>query len=247
MAPYHIRQYQEKDHKRALELFSRGMKEHSSASFRRMLTLPQTLLPLLGMLVTIVLVYGSWLLATVCCLLVLLCLRLYDWHSWRKYVSTCLQADLADITKSYLNARGSFWVAESGDQVVGIVGCLPVKNPPLGRKQMELFRLSVSSQHRGQGIAKALVRTVLQFARDQGYSDVVLVTSIVQYSALALYQAMGFQKTDEYFTSIFGRLMSFSHLHFTYSLPFGNHGCDPSPLSVFEAPVHSAAGTSKPW
>ncbi|CAO2605627.1 N-acetyltransferase family 8 member 2 [Lemmus lemmus] len=87
-----------------------------------------------------------------------------------------------------------------------MVGSLPVKNPPLGRKQLQLFRLSVSSQHRGQGIAKALVRTVLQFARDQGYSDVVLETSIVQYSALALYQAMGFQKTDEYFANIFTRL-----------------------------------------
>ncbi|XP_075839813.1 N-acetyltransferase family 8 member 2-like [Microtus pennsylvanicus] len=220
MAPYHIRQYQERDHKRALELFSRGMIEHSSASFRRMLTLPQTLLTLLGILLTIVLVYGSWLLATVCCLFLLLCLRLFDWLFWRNYVSTSLQADMADITKSYLNARGSFWVAESGDQVVGTVGCLPVKNPPLGRKQLQLFRLSVSSQHRGQGIAKALVRTVLQFARDQGYSDVVLETSIVQYSALALYQAMGFRKTDEYFVSIFTRLMSFSILRFTYSLPF---------------------------
>ncbi|XP_049990007.1 N-acetyltransferase family 8 member 2-like, partial [Alexandromys fortis] len=195
MAPYHIRQYQERDHKRALELFSKGMMEHVPAVFSHILTLPQTLLTLLGILLTIVMVYGSWLMATLCCLFVLLCLWLFVWHSCTKYVSTCLQADLADITKSYLNARGSFWVAESGDQVVGIVGCLPVKNPPLGRKQLQLFRLSVSSQHRGQGIAKALVRTVLQFARDQGYSDVVLETSIVQYSALALYQAMGFQKT----------------------------------------------------
>ena len=135
-------------------------------------------------------------------------------------MSTSLQADMADITKSYLNARGSFWVAESGDQVVGIVGCLPVQDPPLGRKQLELFHLSVSSQHRGQGIAKALVRTVLQFARDQGYSDVVLETSIVQYSALALYQAMGFRKTDEFFLSTFSRLLSFSIFRFTYSLPF---------------------------
>ncbi|KAL1766914.1 putative N-acetyltransferase CML2, partial [Sigmodon hispidus] len=168
--------YQERDHKRVLELFSRGMEEHAPAAFHHKLMLPQTLQPLLGVFVTIVLVSGSWLLAT--------------------YVATCLQADLADITKSYLNSRGSFWV-------VGMVGGLPVKDPPLGRKQLQLFRLSVSSQYRGHGIAKALVITVLQFAWDQGYSDVVLETSIVQYSALAVYQAMGFQKTDEYFISTF--------------------------------------------
>ncbi|XP_036038612.1 N-acetyltransferase family 8 member 2-like [Onychomys torridus] len=220
MAPYHIRQYQERDHKRVLELFSRGMKEHIPAIFRRMLTLPRTLLPLFGVLVTIVLVSGSWLLAAVCSFLGLLGLWLLVWFLCRKYVATCLHTDLADITKSYLSARGSFWVAESGGQVVGIVGCRPVKDPPLGRKQLQLFRLSVSSQHRGQGIAKALVRTVLQFARDQGYSDLVLETSNVQYSALALYQAMGFQKTDEYFTSVTMRLMTLSVFHFTYFLPF---------------------------
>ncbi|XP_028718961.1 N-acetyltransferase family 8 member 2-like [Peromyscus leucopus] len=220
MAPYHIRQYQERDHKRVLELFSRGMEEHVPAIFRRMLTLPRTLLPLLGVLVTIALVSGSWLLATVCSFLVLFCLWLLIWLVCRDYVATCFHTDLADITKSYLNARGSFWVAESGDQVVGTVGCLPVKDPPSGKKQLQLFRLSVSSEHRGQGIAKALVRTVLQFARDQGYSDVVLETSIVQYSALALYQAMGFQKTDEYFASITMRLMALSIFRFTYSLPF---------------------------
>lgn len=219
MAFYHIRQYQEKDHKKVLELFSRGMKEHVPAAFHHMLTLPQTLLLLPGVPVTIVLVSGSWLLATVCSFLFLLCLRLLIWLSWRNYVATSLQADLADITKSYLNAHGSFWVAESGDQVVGIVGARPVKDPPLGKKQMQLFRLSVSSQHRGQGIAKALTRTVLQFARDQSYSDVVLETSALQQGAVTLYLGMGFKKTGQYFMSIFWRLAGICTIQLKYSFP----------------------------
>lgn len=219
MAFYHIRQYQEKDHKKVLELFSRGMKEHVPAAFHHMLTLPQTLLLLPGVPVTIVLVSGSWLLATVCSFLFLLCLRLLIWLSWRNYVATSLQADLADITKSYLNAHGSFWVAESGDQVVGIVGARPVKDPPLGKKQMQLFRLSVSSQHRGQGIAKALTRTVLQFARDQSYSDVVLETSALQQGAVTLYLGMGFKKAGQYFMSIFWRLAGICTIQLKYSFP----------------------------
>ncbi|XP_051010619.1 N-acetyltransferase family 8 member 2-like [Acomys russatus] len=170
---------------------------------------------------TLALGSGSWPLATVCSLLTLLGLRLLDWLSSKYYVATCLETDLADITKSYLNAHGScFWVAESGGQVVGTVAAQPVKDPPVGRKQLELFRLSVSSQHRGQGIAKALVRIVLQFARDQAHSDVVLETSTVQYSAVALYQAMAFQKTGEHFVSIPMGLGGLSILHFTHSLPF---------------------------
>lgn len=220
MALYQIRQYQERDHKHVVDLFSSGIKEHIPAAFRYTLLLPKILLFLFAAPLTIVLVSGSWLLAVVCIFFLLPFLWFLAGQPWKNYVSKCLHTDMADITKSYLSDRGSgFWVAESGGQVVGTVGALPVKDPPSGRKQLQLFHLAVSSQHRGQGIAKALVRTVLQFARDQGYSDVVLQTSSVQYSAMSLYQGMGFQKTGQHFMSITTRLIGLSILHFTYSLP----------------------------
>ncbi|XP_021490237.1 N-acetyltransferase 8-like [Meriones unguiculatus] len=221
MAPYYIRRFQETDHKQAVDLFSRGLEEHIPATFRHLLLLPRTLLLLLGVPLALVLVSGSCLLAVVGIILLLLLLRLLARQPWKEYVAKCLHTDMADITKSYLNACGScFWVAESAGQVVGTVAALPVKNPPLGRKQLELFRLSVSSQHRGQGIAKALVRTVLQFARDQGYNDVVLETTIMQQGAVTLYEAVGFQRTGEYlYPGIIKWFMDFSIIHFTYPLP----------------------------
>ncbi|XP_059112735.1 LOW QUALITY PROTEIN: probable N-acetyltransferase CML1 [Peromyscus eremicus] len=220
MAPYHIRQYQDSDHKSVLDVFTRGMEEHIPTTFRHMLTLPRTLLLLLGMLLAMVLVSGSWLLAIMCIFFLLLLLQLLARQPWKEYVAKCLHTDMADITKSYLNARGScFWVAESGGQVVGIVGCLPVKNPPFGRKQLELLHLSVSSQHRGQGMAKALVRTLLQFARDQGYSDVVLDTSVIQQGAETLYLSMGFRRTGQYFMSMFWKLVDIPTIQLKYSLP----------------------------
>ena len=220
MASLRIRQFQERDYTQVVDVFSRGMEEHIPTAFRHLLTLPRTLLLLLGVPLTLFLASGSWLLVLLSILTLFLSLWFLAKYTWEKHVMNCLHTDMADITRSYLNAHGSFWVAESGGQVVGIVAAQPVKDPPLGRKQLQLFRLSVSSQHRGQGIAKALVRTVLQFARDQGYSDVVLETGSVQHSAQALYQAMGFRKTDQYFVSIATRLMGLSILHFTYSLPF---------------------------
>ncbi|XP_051010791.1 probable N-acetyltransferase CML1 [Acomys russatus] len=221
MAPYHIRRFQERDHKQAVDLFCRGMQEHIPTTFRHMLTLPRTLLLLSGAPLTVVLVSGSWLLAIVCVFFLLLLLRFLARQPFKEYMTMCLRTDMADITKSYLNARGScFWVAESGGQVVGTVAALPVKDPPVGRKQLELFRLSVSSQHRGQGIAKALVRTVLQFARDQGYSDVVLETSVMQQGAITLYEGMGFQRTGQFlYPSNINWLMEFSIIHFMYPLP----------------------------
>ncbi|XP_052575542.1 N-acetyltransferase 8-like [Peromyscus californicus insignis] len=221
MAPYHIRQFQERDYKQVIDLFSRGMEEHIPATFRHLLKLPRTLLLLIGVPLAIVLVSGSWLLAVVCIVFLLLFLWFLAGQPWKNHVSMCLHTDMADITKSYLSVSGSgFWVAESGGQVVGIVAARPVKAPPSGRKQLELFRLSVSSQHRGQGMAKALVRTVLQFARDQGYSDLVLETSVIQQGAVSLYEAMGFQTTGLFLLdSIVGRVIDFFVIRFMYPLP----------------------------
>ena len=220
MVPYHIRQYQDSDHKRVVDVFTTGAEEYIPSTFRHVLRLPRTFLLLLGVPLALVLVSGSWILAVICIFFLLLLLRLLARQPWKEYVAKCLQTYMVDITKSYLNVHGAcFWVAESGGQVVGIVAAQPVKDPPLGRKQLQLFRLSVSSQHRGQGIAKALTRTVLQFARDQSYSDVVLVTGLLQQGAVTLYYSMGFQKTGESFVDILTWLVDVSLIHFIYPLP----------------------------
>ncbi|XP_027779555.3 N-acetyltransferase family 8 member 3-like [Marmota flaviventris] len=200
MAPHHICKYQETDHKSILDLFFQGMVEHFPATFRHILKLPKTILVLLGLPVARLLVSGSWLLALGSNVTLLVYLWMLARYAWRKYAVKYLREDLADITKSYLKARGScFWVAESGGQVAGIVGALPVKDAPPGKKQLQLFHLSVALENRGEGPGKALVMTVLQFVRAQGYSEVVLDTTIVQEAALTLYRHMGFQKIREYF------------------------------------------------
>ncbi|KAL6035259.1 hypothetical protein STEG23_032040, partial [Scotinomys teguina] len=222
-----IEQFQKRDYEQVVDLFSRGVEEHTPTTFRHLLTLPRTLLLLLGAPLTIILVSGSWFLAVVCIFFLLLFLRFLAGKPWKNFVSQCLRTDMADITKSYLSVCGSgFWVAESGGQVVGTVAALPVKDPPLGRKQLQLLHLSVSSQHRGQGIAKALVRTVLQFARDQGYSDVVLGTTVLQQSAVTLYYSMGFQKRGESFMDTLMRLLDISLILFIYPLHSARE-CEP--------------------
>uniref|UniRef100_A0A8C9P099 N-acetyltransferase domain-containing protein n=1 Tax=Spermophilus dauricus TaxID=99837 RepID=A0A8C9P099_SPEDA len=225
MAPHHIRKYQETDRKRVLDLFSQGMFEHVPATFRLVLKMPQTFLVLLGVPIALLLVSGSWLLALGSNVTLLVFLWLLARQPWRQYVVMCLQTDLADINKSYLRARGScFWVAESRGQMAGIVGALPVEDSPPGRKQLQLFHLSVALENRGEGLGKALVMTVLQFARAQGYSEVVLETSTVQQDALTLYLRIGFQKTGEYFLSKIFRLLGISIIQLKYCLPSAQDG-----------------------
>ncbi|XP_005385604.1 PREDICTED: probable N-acetyltransferase CML1 isoform X1 [Chinchilla lanigera] len=243
MAPYHIRKYQERDQKTVVDLFYKGMVEHIPATFRHTLMLPQILVFLIGVPFSILLVSGSWLLAFLSDFTLLVLLRLFVGYPWKQYVVTCLRTDLADITKSYLSASDScFWVAESGGQVVGTVGALPVENPPPGKKQLQLFHLSVAMEHRREGIAKALVRTVLQFARDQGYGEVVLDTSIVQQSAIALYLRMGFQETGQFFFSFVMRLVGIPTFHLTYHLPSAGHGGHLSSLHVAEGGLQGIQG-----
>lgn len=220
MAPYHIRKYKESDHQRVLDLYSQGVNEHAPNTYRHILKLPRTQVLLLGVPLALFLGTGSWLLALMAGLTLLAALRFLAKFPWTQYVDHCLDTDMSDITKTYLSERGScFWVAESEGQVVGMVGALPAEQPTLRKKQLQLFHMSVASECRGQGIAKALVRTLLQFARDQGYSEVVLATTMLQQSALGLYQSMGFQKRHQYFHNWSFALVAVSHFQLIYQLP----------------------------
>nr|XP_005003405.1 probable N-acetyltransferase CML1 [Cavia porcellus]XP_005003407.1 probable N-acetyltransferase CML1 [Cavia porcellus]XP_023420545.1 probable N-acetyltransferase CML1 [Cavia porcellus]XP_023420546.1 probable N-acetyltransferase CML1 [Cavia porcellus] len=225
MAPYHIRTFQEKDQTPVMDLYSSCFVEHVPAAIRHALMLPRNLLLEVGVALFVFLVSGSWLLAVISILILLLFLCFLVRYMWKHAIVICLRTDMADITKTYLSAHDScFWVAESGGQVVGIVSALLVANPPLGKKQLKLFHLAVAMEHRGEGIAKALVRTVLQFARDQGYGEVVLDTTAVQHSALGLYQGMGFRKTGQFFESILWKLTGISWIRLIYHLPSARDG-----------------------
>jgi ribosomal protein S18 acetylase RimI-like enzyme len=127
--------------------------------------LPCSLLLSLRVPLAVFLVYDSWLLTIVCTFILFLCRWLLLRYPWRQYVVTCLCTDLADVTKCYLNGCGScIWMAEYRRQGMSMVGALPVKESPLGRKQLQLLHLSVTLEHRREGIGKTLVRTVLHFA-----------------------------------------------------------------------------------
>jgi ribosomal protein S18 acetylase RimI-like enzyme len=101
----------------------------------------------------------------------------------------------------------AFWVAgtPAGD-IVGIIGVarfgeltdglggLPEMEEWLRRDHVaELLHLRVETEWRRQGIGSALCRTVIAWARDQGFRVLVLNTSSPQTPALALYLSLGFR------------------------------------------------------
>ncbi|XP_012891221.1 PREDICTED: probable N-acetyltransferase CML6 [Dipodomys ordii] len=164
MVPYHICKYKESDRKQVLDLFSGGMEEHIPP--------PST---------------ESWLLPIRCTFILLLFLWFIAGYPWRQYVVMSSHIDFADITKSYLSSQDScFCLAECGGQVMEIMSAVTIKNPQLGRKQLKLSCMSVALEHQGKGIAKALIKTIFQFAQDQGCSEVVLDNTLLLYKSLVL-------------------------------------------------------------
>ncbi|XP_001516486.1 N-acetyltransferase 8-like [Ornithorhynchus anatinus] len=220
MAHFRIRRYREEDFEAVWDIFTRGTLEHVPVTFRHLLKQARTYLLLLGILLA--LFVGSEPIYPV--LLALPVLSAATWFiirlPWSGYLKNARRTDMSDIRKFYLSEEGScFWVAESSGRVVGMVGCLPEEGPPRGEKKLRLLHMFVDQGHRGQGIAKALARTLLQFARARGYTEVILTTSSVQYAAQRFYEGLGFLKVGESFWSLSWRLVAIPFFHYKYPIP----------------------------
>ncbi|CAI9593749.1 unnamed protein product [Staurois parvus] len=141
------------------------------------------------------------------------------WYT--EYIQFSLLDDMLDIRKYYLERDGyGFWVAESGGELVGTVAALPSSEPG-GEKHLELKRLSVSKNHRGKGIAKALCRTVIDFAQQRGCQAVVLTTTFAQISACKLYERIGLRLMNTLAPELKFKFFGFKILAYQYDLP--NH------------------------
>lgn len=105
-----------------------------------------------------------------------------------------------------------FFVARLDGEAVGTGGYLPDR-----AGQAELKRLFVAPAARGQGIARRILATLEQSARNEGVHLMQLETGIKSPEALALYRPAGYRERG----------------------PFGLYA--PDPLSVFmEKPLEAA-------
>ncbi|NXK70442.1 CMLO5 acetyltransferase, partial [Sylvietta virens] len=86
---------------------------------------------------------------------------------------------------------------------------------------LELKRMSVSREQRGRGLARALCREVLGFARARGCGAVVLSTSVVQVAAQRLYEGLGFRRVGASHPSLLGALLNFQIFHYRCDLGDG--------------------------
>jgi RimJ/RimL family protein N-acetyltransferase len=100
--------------------------------------------------------------------------------------------DLLRFNAHYTPPRGAVWVVREDARVVGSVGV-----ERLDDRTAELHRLYLDSTLRGRGIGRALVETVLDWAREQGVRRLVLWSDTRFEQSHRLYRRLGFEQLGE--------------------------------------------------
>ncbi|XP_065490397.1 probable N-acetyltransferase camello [Caloenas nicobarica] len=217
MVEYRIRPYREEDGEAVREIFATGMSEYAPALCLHVLRQPWALLALGGTAAALLASARSLLLPLLALTLLLALARHLLGCAWSAYIDRCLTGDLRDIGTAYAESAGArFWVAEADERVVGTVGVRPGDTDG----ELVLKRMSVRKDYRGLGIAAALGRTALAFARQQGCRAVVLNTLMLQHRAQALYERLGFRRHRRYvLPTLYGRLANCTITVYRYELP----------------------------
>ena len=102
-------------------------------------------------------------------------------------------AELAALPAPYVPPSGALLIAHLGVDVAGCVGLRP-----LGDRTGEMKRLYVRPAYRNGGLGKCLVESIIQTARQAGYSELRLDTLPSMARAQALYHRLGFVEIPPY-------------------------------------------------
>jgi len=113
-------------------------------------------------------------------------------RQFESYIKRALRDEIDQIPAYYGERDGSFWIAESSGELVGMYG-LERTSPGAA----ELRRMYVAPEARGQGIARSMLEHAEHICRSIGIDVLQLSTSELQVAALALYRASGYQLTSE--------------------------------------------------
>ncbi|XP_053314171.1 N-acetylaspartate synthetase isoform X1 [Spea bombifrons] len=187
----YIREFQPGDQEVARRIFYEGIKERIPSSAFRGLKYQPLLQCIYAVITVMCFVVTNSLLLTCCVPMFLMGMRYY--YSRKiilNHLECALRTDMSDIDQYYMKQPGScFWVAVLEGKVVGIVAARGNEEDNV----VELRRMSVDSNYRGKGIAKALGRKVLEFAVLNHYSSIVLGTTAVKIAAHKLYESLGFK------------------------------------------------------
>ena len=95
---------------------------------------------------------------------------------------------LDDPAAAYIAAGGQILIGEADGRRVGCVALLPH-----GPGTLELSKMAVAPELRGQGAGRQLLLAAIEHARAAGAASIFLASSTKLGSALHLYESVGFE------------------------------------------------------
>jgi len=98
---------------------------------------------------------------------------------------------LRNIEDTYTRKGHIFLVAEIDGRVVG-TACLVFEDHARGR----VVRMSVARAHRRRGVARSLLRRIIECAKSRALSELVVATQAEWADAMGCYRAAGFVPFD---------------------------------------------------
>jgi DNA-binding MarR family transcriptional regulator/GNAT superfamily N-acetyltransferase len=117
-----------------------------------------------------------------------------DEFGWNGEFEALVATLFAQFASKHDPAKERMWVAEVDGERVGCVFVVRNADDPTAA---QLRCLLVDPKARGLGIGKRLVDKCIRFAREAGYSKMLLWTNDILVSARRIYQAAGFSLVSE--------------------------------------------------
>jgi putative acetyltransferase len=101
-----------------------------------------------------------------------------------------------DALYELFQAPGSYYfVATINDELVGGCGIFPTENLPTGT--CELVKLYLKATARGTGLGKKLMQQAMQWAKENGYTQVYLESMPELSKAVSIYENVGFERINQ--------------------------------------------------
>ena len=126
--------------------------------------------------------------------------REYDYdHTFEAYVA----AGIAEFAQSFDAHRDRLWIAETGGETIGSIGIVRRSD-----SEAQLRWFLIHPNWRGLGLGRVLLQEALHFCGECAYRTVFLWTVSGLTAATHLYEAAGFEKTEEKTSKLWGHTVT---------------------------------------
>ncbi|MGD1698946.1 GNAT family N-acetyltransferase [Dapis sp. BLCC M229] len=100
--------------------------------------------------------------------------------------------DVLEVEKFYQNIGGEFWVIERQGKILGTSAYYPIER---GNKAVEIRKMYLLPEIRGQGLGKFLLKELENRIAERKFQEIWIETATVLQEAVKLYESNGYQLT----------------------------------------------------